>query len=152
MNTALDLWGSGCGQCSDPAHCGDIMAERGDSWATDACLPEHWRDVRDWSIEKRQSHRVRLFFPHSGLRVLSSCFLGTEWIQSDCKLFSASSVDTKSFRRCAANSVHKDQVLIRRSSDARSPLLISKPQIMCTITLWCLTVHATCGSFWGYRS
>lgn len=29
------------------------------SRATDACLPEHWRDVRDWSIEKRQNHRVR---------------------------------------------------------------------------------------------
>lgn len=38
------------------------MAKRGDSrGATDACLPEQWRDVRDWSIEKRQSHRVRLF-------------------------------------------------------------------------------------------
>ena len=42
-------------------HCvdGDIMAGRRDSWATDACLPEHWRDVREWSIEKRQNHRVR---------------------------------------------------------------------------------------------
>lgn len=30
-------------QCED----GDIVAGRGDSWATDACLPEHWRDVGD---------------------------------------------------------------------------------------------------------
>lgn len=38
----------------------DIMASRGDRGATDTCFPEHWRDVRHWSIEKRQSHRVRL--------------------------------------------------------------------------------------------
>lgn len=37
-----------------------IMATRGDSRATDAGFPEHWRDVREWSIEKRQSHKVRL--------------------------------------------------------------------------------------------
>lgn len=42
-------------------HCvdGDIMARRGDSWATDACLPGHWRAVRERSMEKRQNHRVR---------------------------------------------------------------------------------------------
>ncbi|KAM8880154.1 uncharacterized protein AB9W97_015130 isoform 1-T1 [Spinachia spinachia] len=33
------------------------MAGRGDGRATDALLPQHWRDVREWSVEKRQSHR-----------------------------------------------------------------------------------------------
>lgn len=41
---------------------GDIMDKRGDGRAADALLPGHWRDLREWSIEKRQSHRVRLFF------------------------------------------------------------------------------------------
>ena len=36
-----------------------IMAGTGDRRTADACLPAHWRDVRDWSIEKRQSHGVR---------------------------------------------------------------------------------------------
>ncbi|KAK1886065.1 SPX and EXS domain containing protein 5 [Dissostichus eleginoides] len=34
------------------------MATRRDKRATDACLPEQWRDVRAWSIEKRQNHRM----------------------------------------------------------------------------------------------
>ncbi|KAL6110245.1 uncharacterized protein ACO6RY_19365 [Pungitius sinensis] len=34
------------------------MAGRADGRATDARLPEHWRDVREWSMEKRQSHRM----------------------------------------------------------------------------------------------
>lgn len=30
-----------------------------------ARLPGHWRDVREWSIEKRQSHRVRNISPET---------------------------------------------------------------------------------------
>ena len=37
-----------------------------------ARLPGHWRDVREWSIEKRQSHRVRRLSPAQSLCVLSS--------------------------------------------------------------------------------
>lgn len=37
------------------------MAGRGESCAADPRFPEHWRDVRDWSIEKRQNHKVRAF-------------------------------------------------------------------------------------------
>lgn len=70
------------------------MARRGDSWATDACLPEHWRDVREWSIEKRQNHRVRphltsepvlllSVLTHSGLNVVWSCFLGTVFLNCE---------------------------------------------------------------------
>lgn len=35
------------------------MASR-DSWAVaKVSLPPHWRDVREWSMEKRQSYTVR---------------------------------------------------------------------------------------------
>lgn len=81
-------------------HCVDgdiVMARRGDSWATDACLPEHWRDVREWSIEKRQNHRVRppltsepalslSVLTHSGLNDVWSCFLGTVFAAVCCFL------------------------------------------------------------------
>lgn len=98
-------------------HCvdGDIMARRGDSWATDACLPGHWRAVQEWSMEKRQNHRVRpsvtseaplccslSLCPHrQSLNILWSCFLGMFFLvaQSCCVLFYASAVDTKSFRQ-----------------------------------------------------
>ncbi len=41
-------------------HCADrdIMARRGDSWATDACLLEHWRDVENREETKPQSKTV----------------------------------------------------------------------------------------------
>lgn len=59
---------------------GDIIAGRGDSWATNACLPEHWRGVRDWSIEKRQNHRVRLSLTSEPVQSCSfSLCLHTQW-------------------------------------------------------------------------
>ena len=133
-------------------HCvdGDIMARRGDSWATDACLPGHWRAVREWSMEKRQNHRVRpsvtsevplccslSFGPHrQSFNILHfySCFLGTVFLtaQSCCVLFYPSAVNTKSFRQSMYSCL---------SSRSIYPLLISKLcHILCVIALLTLCV------------
>ncbi|XP_077380528.1 uncharacterized protein LOC144020685 isoform X2 [Festucalex cinctus] len=37
----------------------NLMAKKGGSLQSpDACFPQHWRDLREWSIEKRQDHRM----------------------------------------------------------------------------------------------
>ena len=105
----------GVARVADTLWGGHIMARRGDSRATDACLPSHWRDVRDWSIEKRQNHRVRSSLTSETRQQLHYIF--THWTCCFLEelvfltalahltvnrlnpelLFSPSSVNTKSF-------------------------------------------------------
>ena len=57
-------------------------------------LPTHWRDVRDWSMEKRQSHGVRrpaqqepqepllwLLYPPHSTATCTHCFLSV-WFRA----------------------------------------------------------------------
>lgn len=93
----------GCGQGIDPTlwlyntlcrqdRGSSDMAGRQERRVANAGLPEHWRDVREWSIEKRQSHRVRLSlvsepvlsvgFSLSFSHTSPFCFLGTGFLIS----------------------------------------------------------------------